>query len=234
MPDHTIKEMSENEQMYLVTIAQLQENNNQVLVSLSDLATALSVQPVSVNQMVRKMDDNGLVKYHPYKGVKFTPTGSDLVMRILRYRRLWEVFFVSHLKMGLDEADALACRFEHATTDDVASRISEFLGNPTVCFHGHPIPQPVEGHASFFSGIPLKNISLGQSVTVMQVNTDRPTSQFLAAEGIQPGVELQVVAIGSSGDLLLQAPSGRVHLNAEMSCAIIVGEPETIEQKSTL
>nr|NIW41516.1 metal-dependent transcriptional regulator [candidate division Zixibacteria bacterium] len=74
---------------------------------MSELASALSVQPVSVNQMIRKMDEEGLVNYHPYKGVEFKPEGRQLVLRILRYRRLWEVFLVTHLKMPLDEADKL-------------------------------------------------------------------------------------------------------------------------------
>ncbi|MFH1636200.1 MAG: hypothetical protein ABIG63_19605 [Chloroflexota bacterium] len=66
MPSHVIKEMSENEQMYLVMIARLQEEGHENPVALSELANALSVLPVSVNQMIHKMDGSGLVKYYPY------------------------------------------------------------------------------------------------------------------------------------------------------------------------
>jgi Mn-dependent DtxR family transcriptional regulator len=66
MEYHNTEGMSENEQMYLVTIAKLEEGGHESPVALSELANALSVLPVSVNQMVRKMDESGLVKYYPY------------------------------------------------------------------------------------------------------------------------------------------------------------------------
>ena len=97
MEYHNSEGMSENEQMYLVTIAKLLEGNHESPVALSELANALSVLPVSVNQMIRKMDESGLVKYYPYKGVEFTPPGRQLVMRILRYRRVLGVLQVNHL-----------------------------------------------------------------------------------------------------------------------------------------
>jgi len=77
MPSPNKNEMSENEQMYLVTIAMLQEQGHESPVALSELANALSVLPVSVNQMVHKMETSGLVKYYPYKGVEFSPSGRE-------------------------------------------------------------------------------------------------------------------------------------------------------------
>ncbi|RMF39870.1 MAG: MarR family transcriptional regulator, partial [Anaerolineae bacterium] len=64
---------SESEQMYLVTLAQLETASQPV--PLSALAQALGVQPVSVNQMVRKLAEAGLVTYEPYHGVSLSPQG---------------------------------------------------------------------------------------------------------------------------------------------------------------
>lgn len=225
MPSHTIHAMSENEQMYLVAIARLQDENNQELISLSELASALSVQPVSVNQMIRKMDEEGLVNYHPYKGVEFKPQGRQLVLRILRYRRLWEVFLVTHLKMPLDEADKLACRIEHVTSDDVASRLDEFLGHPTVCFHGDPIPQLDKGQMVFLEGFSLSDLALGETSKVKRIHSDVSSLKFLADEGILPGTEIRVLAVSSSGDMLLETSKNRLHLSADFAKAIIVDQP---------
>ena len=222
MEYHNTKGMSENEQMYLVTIAKLQEGGHESPVALSELANALSVLPVSVNQMIRKMDESGLVKYYPYKGVEFTPSGRQLVMRILRYRRLWEVFLVKHLEMSLEEADAQACRMEHITSDDVANRLSTFLGCPSVCPQGYPIPQ-VEGEGMvLFEGMPLDQLKIGQSAQVTRINADALTIGFLSNEGIRPGVHMSVLAIGDSGDMLLELQKRRVHLSSEMASSIIV------------
>ena len=87
--------MSESEEMYLITIARLGAKELQGLVPLSKLADALSVVPVSVNQMVKKLEEAGLVHYFPYKGVELTDQGRKVARQVLRHRRLWEYFFVS-------------------------------------------------------------------------------------------------------------------------------------------
>ncbi len=226
MPGHIKKEMSENEQMYLVTIAKLQERGHESPVALSELANALSVLSVSVNQMIHKMEKSGLVKYYPYKGVEFTSSGRQLVMRILRYRRLWEVFLVRDLSMSLEGADALACNLEHITSDNVADRLSVFLGHPAVCYHGDPIPQ-VEGDGMvLFEEMPLSNLQIGESAQVMRINADALTTGFLSNEGIGPGVRVRVLAIGSSGDMLLESQKQGLHLSAELTSAISVGWPK--------
>ncbi|MCK4488881.1 MAG: metal-dependent transcriptional regulator [Anaerolineales bacterium] len=226
MSSHNNNEMSENEQMYLVKIAKLEEQGHESPVALSELANTLSVLPVSVNQMIHKMEKSGLVKYYPYKGVEFTSSGRQLVMRILRYRRLWEVFLVRDLSMSLEGADALACNLEHITSDDVADRLSEFLGHPAVCYHGNPIPQ-VEGDGmALFEGMSLSDLQIGESAQVMQINADTLTTGFLSNEGISPGVRVRVLAIGNSGDMLLESKKMRVHLSAEMTSSISVGWPK--------
>ena len=220
------KEMSENEQMYLVTIAKLEEQGYESPVALSELANALSVLPVSVNQMIHKMEKSGLVKYYPYKGVEFTSSGRQLVMRILRYRRLWEVFLVKDLSMSLEGADALACNLEHITSDDVADRLSEFLGHPAVCYHGNPIPQVEEDGMTLFEGMMLSDLKIGESAQVMQVNADAVVTNFLSNEGIGPGIRVRVQAIDNSCDMLLESQKRSVHLSAEMTSAISVGWPK--------
>ena len=109
MSDHNIKAMSESEEMYLITIARLFEGGVEDPVSVSRIAGELSIQPVSANQMVHKLVEEGLVEYFPYKGVSLTPKGQAAAQQVLRGRRLWEVFLVNHLELSPGEADAMAC-----------------------------------------------------------------------------------------------------------------------------
>lgn len=214
--------MSESEEMYLVTIRRICEHCTDTPVSIPEIAKELGVQPVSANQMINKLAETGMVKYVPYKGVELTPEGRAISTRILRHRRLWEVFFVKVLKMELDEADQLACQVEHFTPPDVANRLSEFLENPTVCFHGDPIPLIEEGKSGAFEGIPLEHLKVGQSSPVIRIETDTVTKKFLADEGVQPGVRIRVLAIGNKGDRLLEARDHHIHLSAEVIDAIVV------------
>ncbi|MEE4194096.1 MAG: Fur family transcriptional regulator, partial [Anaerolineae bacterium] len=61
--------LSESEEMYVTSIAELVESTGQELVPLSLLASTLNIHAVSANQMIRKLEEYGIVNYQPYKGV---------------------------------------------------------------------------------------------------------------------------------------------------------------------
>ena len=221
MEDHNYRQLSENEQMYLVTIAKLHESGNQGLIPLSDLAETLSFLPVSVNQMIRKLAEAGLLRYQPYKGVDFTEAGREMVQRILRYRRLWEVFLVKHLKMDLDEADALACRMEHITSDQVSERLAAFLDYPTVCYHGHPIPT-LGGMDTSSTRVPLAQLAVGEAARVNQITADPAARSFLQDEGFLPGSQVTALGIGDDQAMLLEINERQVYLTAELAGSVVV------------
>lgn len=216
---------SESVEMYLVTIAMLGEAGLSGPVPLSRLAEDLSVQSVSANQMVRKLDEEGLLSYQPYKGVELTDKGQQKAQHILRLRRLWEVFFVENLGLSPTEADALACRMEHVTTDVVAERLSAFLGDPSVSPTGRSIPHE-ESKTSIGSGWPLTDLNVGQTAEILSIQTDAVTQSFLQSEGLEPGVHLTLKALSSSGARLLSIAEKNISLSAETAAAIQVAVPE--------
>ena len=99
MVDSLAKPISDSVQMYLVKLKRLEEEVNPV--PLSYLADSLSISPVSVNEMCRKMQDQELIDYQPYKGASLTPEGEREALKILRRHRLWEVFLVEELHFRL-------------------------------------------------------------------------------------------------------------------------------------
>lgn len=216
--------LSESEEMYLVTIRQICEDCIDKPIPIPRIAEHLQVQPVSVNQMVKKLAEEKLVEYLPYKGVELTPKGHKISTRILRHRRLWEVFLVKSLKMDLDEADELACQFEHNTTSDLANRLSNFLDNPQVCFHGLPIYSPEDEYETV-SGIALSHVNVGQPFHTLRVDTDEGLRIFLADQGVSPGKLGSVLAENASGTIVLEtAPGNRVTVTRDIAEKIIVEE----------
>lgn len=239
MENHKYRELSENEQMYLVTIAQLQEDGNQRLIPVSDLAETLSFLPVSVNQMIRKLANDSLLTYQPYKGVDFTDTGRKMVQRILRYRRLWEVFLVKHLKMDLDEADALACRMEHITSDQVSERLAEFLDHPSVCYHGHSIPNlESESGMAVPVQVRLDQMQVGEKARVNNIQAENTAASFLIDEGFVPGSQVSVLGIGDNQAMLLEINQRQVHLSADLVGSVLVeyqsSESDSIPQRAAV
>jgi len=121
---------SESGQMYLVTIARLSEMVDEYPIPISKVAEVLDITAISANQMVHHLEQKGLITYTPYKGVEFTEIGWQAGIKLLRARRLWEVFLVEHLHYAPGEVEKLACKLEHAIPNETADRLAEFLGWP--------------------------------------------------------------------------------------------------------
>jgi len=204
--------LSESEEMYLVTTARIQESAGSQPVPISQLAKELEVLPVSANQMVRKLAENDLIVYTPYKGVSLTAQGARLALHILRHRRLWEVFLVERLAYTPEEAHNLACRLEHTLPAEAAERLAEFLGNPTSNPLGEPIPRnPSE--KTLPAGKPLSDLYAGQAGRVASIQADMAGRSFLLAQGVAPGAAVRVLARSSSGEVLVGLGGGAaIHL----------------------
>lgn len=212
---------SENLEMYLVTIALLDEQGLDGPVPLSLLAEELAVQPVSANQMVRKLDEEGLVTYQPYKGVSLTDEGKRQTMHIIRHRRLWEVFFTEKLGIPPIEADALACRMEHITTNEVAERLYQYLDRPQVTAGGKLIPRDGQ-QSEAVRGQMLTELHAGQQVEVVQMQTDEAETAFLQSQGIIPGAQLVITAASNKGAMLVDTGGLSLSLSDKLAARLRV------------
>jgi DtxR family Mn-dependent transcriptional regulator len=221
MADINFEVLSESEEMYLVTIARLIEDGTNSPVPLSTLAREMDILAVSANQMIRKMADEGLVEYLPYKGVELTSMGRASVRRILRHRRLWEIFLVEKLGLAFSEAESLACRMEHITADYISSRLSDYLGNPAFDTFGNPVPT-VDDEESSHSWVTLSSIEPGENVSIIQLRTEPPIRSFLASEGVGPGTRLQVIGIGIKNIVIKDVNDHLIKLERSIADSILV------------
>jgi DtxR family Mn-dependent transcriptional regulator len=102
------------------------------------VANRLHVAPPSVVEMFKKLAEQGLVTYFPYRGVKLRDTGRMIAQRVIRNHRLVEVLMKTTLATPLDED--VACGLEHHMTEVFANALCTLLGHPRQCPHGHAIP----------------------------------------------------------------------------------------------
>jgi putative ABC transport system ATP-binding protein len=72
--------------------------------------------------------------------VRLTAGGSRRARDIVRRHRLAERLFKDTFAVGDSEAQTQACKFEHIISPELDQRICSFLGHPTTCPHGNPIP----------------------------------------------------------------------------------------------
>ena len=218
--------MSENTEMYLITIVMLQEDGQPV--PLPALAQALDISPVSTNEMCRKLSERDLVDYQPYKGVTLTAKGDLIAQQILRRRRLWEVFLVDELGVEPQEAEEMACNLEHATTDLLAQRLVVFLNHPTMSPQNQPIlydhfiteERPVR---------PLASLTSGKHGRVVNVVSDEMVEDFLLKQGVVTGEHIEVLAVSGDGSLLLRAGDQQISLSQTIAAQVDVEPTSEME-----
>jgi len=213
--------LSESEEMYLVTIAKLIENGKPSPVPLSELAHEMEILPVSANQMIRKLAEQKLLNYVPYRGVELNDNGKEKAARIIRYRRLWEVFLVNSLGVSINEAEELACRLEHITPASISDRLSKFLGNPKIDPHGNPIPSATQKNIER-KLLSLSKTRIHQSAKISQIKSDPSVKTFLLQEGLAIGTTIRILAKGNGGDMLVEADDHIISLAQKLTEMIYV------------
>lgn len=206
---------------YLEAIYQLGELGERA--TTTKLADWLQVAPPSVSEMMRRLGEQGLVHYRPYRSIRLTETGCIRASRLLRRQRLWEVLLFEHLRVPWHLIFKEACALEHGTTSLTESHLEQFLGCPPFCPHGYPIPE-ISSSVLALTGAPLSALKPGQSAAVRRI-PERGSNvlEFLESRGIMPGVVLTIVDKSPPKSLVtVQAESQVISLDAKLIQTIVM------------
>ena len=102
------------------------------------IRTPGGVDPVKT---LARMEDLRLVKVlEEQQLVELTDRGKSRARDVVRRHRLAERLFKDTFRIDDHEAHSQACKFEHIISPELDERICSFLGHPTTCPHGNPIP----------------------------------------------------------------------------------------------
>lgn len=215
--------MSSTTEDYLKNIYSASESQGSDLVKLGELANLLQVTPGTVTSMMKSLSEEQLVEYLPRHGVKLTPRGKTLALKMVRRHRLIELFLVEVLglewQLVHDEAEIL----EHAFSDRLIDRIDEILDHPAADPHGDPIPA-ADGNISQHDGIPLSALDPSEEAQIMRVNHDSGDFlEFLGDRGLFPGIHIRVREKNTvSGTLILSRGDQETTLSMGMASLISV------------
>lgn len=97
-PAMSVNTESSTVEDYLEVIHQLLDRKGYARVA--DIAQGLSISPASVSNMMRRLDDKGLLKYEKYRGMTLTAEGERLARRIVKRHSLLEEFL---MLLGIDK-----------------------------------------------------------------------------------------------------------------------------------
>lgn len=183
---------TEKSEMYLKAIMMVGQESPPATVT--KIAEFLGVSPASVSEMVRRMEQNDLVKSGG-DGVNLTDYGAQEARRLVRRMRLAECLLSDVLGMPLHALYEEACRLEHAISSEVEERIAKVLGEPETCPHGYPIPSD-KGRVDCPLADTLTTLQVGDSAIVVSLpERDKDLLQYLTEFGIYPGVTVTVQEI---------------------------------------
>ena len=164
---------SQSKEDYLKNIYHIQEGGHKV--NTGSLASALSISPASVSEMVNKLSKQGLIDNIPYHGFKLTNEGEKISLNLIRKHRLLEVFLHEHLHYEWDEVHEEAEKLEHVCSNMFINKLEEYLGYPKFDPHGDPIPD--------------KNRKIAPTHYRLLVNTE-PGKEYIIAKVKDSSIEI--------------------------------------------
>ena len=181
-------------------------------VSTNAVAERLGVTPASASAMVKRLDELGLARHVPYRGVELTARGSQLALEVLRHHRLLELYLAESLGVPWDRVHDEAEVLEHVLSEELEDLIAAKLGNPTHDPHGDPIPtrdgQIEEDHTLSFDSLEPG----GRGTFVRISDSDPQMLRYLADRGISPGAAFEIVEKQPFGGPLFARFGDEVHV----------------------
>lgn len=182
--------MTPNREDYIKIIFEMNERSEKV--TNKALAEHLGVSPASVSEMTRKLIEANLAVKDPKKGITLAQEGNSEAQNLIRKHRLWEVFLVEHLNYSWSTVHDDAEVLEHVTSDKLADRLSEFMGNPAYCPHGSII------YGNYKEGQQLQSLlslKVGAKGVITKIVEDKALLEYIASLGLKLGQNFEVMAM---------------------------------------
>jgi DtxR family Mn-dependent transcriptional regulator len=180
------------EENYIKAIFSLAEQSGKGA-STTAIAAHLRTKASSVTDMVKRLNEKGLVDHRPYYGVSLTDIGAQVATLIVRKHRLWETFLVNHLNYRWDEVHDLAEQLEHLDSVDLHDRLDKFMDHPKFDPHGDPIPDRDGRMVDMAGAQPLSEVPKDTLVHIVGVKDSSPAFlKLLDGLGLKLGTQLTV------------------------------------------
>jgi DtxR family transcriptional regulator, Mn-dependent transcriptional regulator len=220
MADYVSPEYHPAFEEYCEAIFELREDDVKVI--QARIAERLAVTRPAVSEMVRRLDDEGLVTVEK-NTISLTPKGEELAQTVVRRHRLAERFLTDVLELSWAEAHHEAGKWEHVISPTVEAAMTRLLGSPTTCPHGNPIPgsdyQAPEAK-------PLTSVAKGERFRVTRIPEELEFTpgllEFLEQSSLVPGSTGVVTALSPDDTMTVEVNGRHVGVGAFVAGRILV------------
>lgn len=193
--DKFVNMISQTEENYLKALFSLTHLKGEA--NVNEISKQLDIKMPTVNSMMKRLSEKGLVFYESYKPLKLTDAGKKTAALIIRKHRLTEMFLVEKMGFGWEEVHEIAEQIEHIHSPEFFIKMDELLGYPKVDPHGSPIPD-VNGVMQSEDYTLLKDCKAGDTVTFMAVSTSSEEFlKYLNTKNLELGMAITIIALES-------------------------------------
>lgn len=167
------------------------------------VAEMLGVSRPSVSEMMKRLENEGLVERGERKEAILTEKGKAAAERVVRRHRLIECFLTQFLGYTPAEAHEQADHLGATFTDDMVERTADRLGHPERCPHGWPV-DPDRERQENLALRPLSEIAVGERATIIRLaEHDGDLLHWFYDEGLTPGTHVEVGGRDGDGGMRL-------------------------------
>jgi DtxR family Mn-dependent transcriptional regulator len=182
---------------YLMAVYRLEELFGEAKTTM--LTNELGVKPATVTKMISKLARRNLIMWEPYKGARLSKKGRVIAEKIVRKHRIAEYFLVNSLNMDPVKAHRYAHMMEHLP-EEFFERLYEFLGKPSTCPHGNPIPGALLSK-EILESKPLTKFPVNSIVKVVRIlcTAGGEVIEEIYKYGIQTGAKIKILSFDEKG-----------------------------------
>lgn len=130
----TAEQLSANMEDYIQAIYHIQVEKQAA--RTKDIALRMNVNNSSVTGALRSLSEKGFLNYVPYDVITLTQKGIVYAEDVVRRHDALKRFFTEILGVDEPEADASACKMEHAVSPGIMDRIIRFVDFIQICPRG--------------------------------------------------------------------------------------------------
>lgn len=191
-----------------------------------NIAKKLGISNAAATDMAKKLATKDLLHYEKYQELKLTKKGTKMALNVVRKHRLWESLLFRMFDMSLHEIHRESELLEHQTSDFLADKISEYLGNPKFDPHGDPIPNAKGEITTKDTSIALSKTQEGKTYIISRLmSDDKEFFDFCALNGLRYGNTIVVTKQFSKNKMTqILINNNTILLNEDFTKIIYVNE----------
>lgn len=207
---------------YLSEIFKNEDSNGQIKPNV--IAEKLQVSNAAVTDMLKKLKNDGHIKYEPYRSVELTEKGRELARNMVRRHRIWEIFLHQVVGLPWEKVHEEAHNLEHSGSDELINRMEVMLNFPEFDPHGDPIPSKNGTIPKHKKNVVLASLKKKQVGIVVRVNDfDSKFLSYLSQIGIKLKKELVVCEVlDFDNSMLIKIDGKTVNLSQTIASNIFV------------